>query len=230
MTQKRFGDYAKPSVAVDVVCLTAGARGLSVLLYEREAAPQSGSYALPGGFVQIDESLDEAAERLLRDKAGLTRIFIDQLYTFGQPKRDPRGRVITVAYYALIDTAPFEKAKAQKLMVSVPWSGTEGGPVHVLDGEGERVKLYLDHATIIGHAVKRLRRDIDHSPLGFELLPEHFTLRALQDIHEAVLGETQNKDSFRRRMLATGWLDATGAREQAAHHRPAEHYRFRRPS
>jgi 8-oxo-dGTP diphosphatase len=214
MAHKRFEEYARPSVAVDVVCLTVEGEKLSVLLYERKQAPQPGSLALPGGFVQIDESLDEAAARLLRDKAGLTRVFLEQLFTFGEPKRDPRGRVITVAYYALLDAARFGKATAVKR--SVP--------------SLSRAEMYLDHADIIAEAVKRLRGKLDWSPVGFQLLPEQFTLRQLQDVHEAVRGEAQNKDSFRRRMLASEQLEATGSFERDVLHRPAELYRFRRVS
>lgn len=227
---KRFDEYPRPSVAVDVVCLTVDAGKLSVLLYERSIPPQEGTYALPGGFVQIDESLDDAAARLLRDKAGLSRVFLEQLFTFGDPRRDPRGRVITVGYFALLDAARFGKATAKKLHVQVPWKGKTGGPVDVLDEKGAKVELFLDHADIIGLAVNRLRGKLDYTPVGFQLLPEQFTLRQLQDVHEAVMGEPTNKDSFRRRMLASDQLEATGAHERDVLHRPAELYRFVRRS
>lgn len=222
---KAFADYPKPSVAVDVVCLTVQEGALSVLLYERTIEPERHSYALPGGFVQIDEGLDAAAARLLRDKAGLTEVFLEQLYTFGDPRRDPRGRVITVAYYALLDAPRFQAATAVPARVDVPWLGETGGPVEVRLS-GRRLPLFLDHADILGLAIKRLRGKLDYSPVGFQLLPREFTLRALQDVHEAVRGEPVNKDSFRRRMLATGLLEATGARESEVLHRPAELYRF----
>ena len=227
---RRFEDYPRPSVAVDVVCLTVDAGRLSVLMYERKEPPQQSTSALPGGFVQLDESLDDAAARLLRDKAGLTRVFLEQLFTFGDPRRDPRGRVITVAYYALLEAARFGKATAKKLHLRVPWKGKTGGPVDVLDGSDEKVELFLDHADIIGLAVNRLRGKLDYTPVGFQLLPEQFTLRQLQDVHEAVSGEPQNKDSFRRRMLASDQLEATGAHERDVLHRPAELYRFVRRS
>lgn len=226
----RFEDYPRPSVAVDVVCLTVEERRLSVLLYERTASPQAGTLALPGGFVQIDESLDEAAARLLREKAGLSTVFLEQLFTFGDPPRDPRGRVISVAYYALLDAARFGRASTRKMRLRVPWKGKTGGPVDVIDTAGGKAKLFLDHADIIGLAVNRLRGKLDYTPVGFQLLPEQFTLRELQDVHEAVLGEPQNKDSFRRRMLATAQLEATGSHERDVLHRPAELYRFVRRS
>jgi 8-oxo-dGTP diphosphatase len=217
---------------VDVVALTVEDGSLRVALYERTEAPGLGLVALPGGFVQIDESLDDAAARLLEQKAGLKGCFLEQLYTFGDPRRDPRGRVITVTHYALIDRKRFlvrgEGAKTAR--VEVPWSGETGGPVDAIDDEGRKLELAFDHADVLGLAVKRLRGKLDYSPVGFQLLPAEFTLRQLQDIHEAVRGERVNKDSFRRRMLTSGVLEATGARERDVVHRPAELYRFTRRS
>jgi 8-oxo-dGTP diphosphatase len=229
--------YPRPSVAVDVVALTVEAGALRVALYERTEPPQRGHYALPGGFVRIDESLDDAAARLLQHKAGLAGVFLEQLYTFGDVRRDPRGRVITIAYYALVDARRFRGkmggglvAGASAARLAVPWPGETGGPVDVLDDDGRALPIAFDHADILGLAVKRLRGKLDYSPVGFQLLPAEFTLRQLQEIHEAVRGEELNKDSFRRRMLTSGSLEATGAREQGVLHRPAELYRFLRRS
>jgi 8-oxo-dGTP diphosphatase len=222
--------YPRPSVAVDVVVLTAVGGALRVALYLRREHPSKGRHALPGGFVRIDESLDDAAARLLRDKAGLASVFVEQLYTFGAPGRDPRGRVIAVAYYALVDPHRFEEINeakgARSAVIRVPWAGEIGGPVEAHRDTGERLALAFDHAEIIGMAVKRLRGKLDYTPIGFQLLPAEFTLRALQDVHEAVRGAAVNKDSFRRRLLATGYLEPTGAYERDTAHRPAELYRF----
>jgi 8-oxo-dGTP diphosphatase len=114
--------------------------------------------------------------------------------------------------------------------VVVPWPGETGGPVDVIGDDGAALPLFLDHADILGLAVKRLRGKLDYSPVGFQLLPTEFTLRQLQEVHEAVRGEPVNKDSFRRRMLASGLLEATGAHERDVEHRPAELYRFTRRS
>ena len=226
--------WERPSVAVDIVLLGADRGGLSVAVYQRAEHPAKGRYALPGGFVRLDESLDHAAARLLRGKAGLKGVFIEQLYTFGAPGRDPRGRVIAVGYYALVDAARLERVRrapgARVASVRVPWPGETGGPVDVLDEAGNDLPLAFDHADVVGMAVKRIRGKLDYTPLGFQLLPTEFTLRALQDVHEAVRGEAVNKDSFRRRMLASGFLEATGAHERDATHRPAELYRFVRRS
>lgn len=222
--------FPRPSVAVDVVVLTAVGGALKVALYLRREHPSKGRYALPGGFVRMDESLDDAAARLLRDKVGLTRVFIEQLYTFGAPGRDPRGRIITVAYYALVDPARFDEINAAKdacaATIHVPWPGEIGGPVEARSDRGETIPIAFDHAEIIGTAVKRLRGKLDSTEVGFELLPAEFTLRALQDVHEAVRGAAVNKDSFRRRLLAGGHLSPTGAHERDTPHRPAELYRY----
>jgi 8-oxo-dGTP diphosphatase len=226
--------YPRPSVTVDVVLLTAAPGGLHLLLVRRDDAPFRGAWALPGGFVRIDEPLDAAAGRVLRDKAGLEDVFFEQLYTFGAPRRDPRGRVITVAYYGLVDEARCAAGVAEKgsavVEVVVPWEGETGGPVELRDADGAELKLAFDHADIVGMAVKRLRGKLDYTPVGFQLLPPAFTLRQLQEVHETVLGRPLNKDSFRRRMLASGLLEATGERQEEVEHRPAELYRFGRRS
>jgi 8-oxo-dGTP diphosphatase len=231
-TAKSLSKYPRPSVAVDVVALTVEGGALYVALYKRGEAPFKGQHALPGGFVRIDESLDDAAARLMETKAGFTGVFLEQLYTFGDTRRDPRGRVITVAYYALVDSARFRKmtAPAQAARIAVPWPGETGGPVDVMGADGKPLSLGFDHADILGLAVKRLRGKLDYTPVGFQLLPPEFTLRQLQEVHEAVRAEELNKDSFRRRMLTSGLLEATGARERDVLHRPAELYRFLRRS
>jgi 8-oxo-dGTP diphosphatase len=225
--------YPRPSLAVDVVALTVEGGQLRVALYQRADPPERGHFALPGGFMHIDESLEEAATRVMAAKVGLAGIFLEQLYTFGDVRRDPRGRVVTVAYYALVDARRFAAKRAPAAVsarVIVPWSGETGGPVEVVGDDGRALPLFLDHADILGLAVKRLRGKLDYSPVGFQLLPTEFTLRQLQEIHEAVRGEPVNKDSFRRRMLASGLLEATGAHERDVVHRPAELYRFTRRS
>jgi 8-oxo-dGTP diphosphatase len=220
-------------VAVDVVMLTVAEGALHVALYHRKDAPQPGTWALPGGFMHLDESLEEAALRVIGAKVGLAGVFLEQLYTFGDVHRDPRGRVVTVAYFALIDHARFRVrrlADTTSARVIVPWPGETGGPVEVVDGHGQALPLFLDHADILGLAVKRLRGKLDYTPVGFQLLPVEFTLRELQEVHETVRGEPLNKDSFRRRMLASGQLEATGVHERDVLHRPAELYRFSRRS
>ena len=216
--------FDRPSVAVDVALFTVADGVLRALVIERAEPPQRGSWALPGVFVGLDESLEDAARRALATKAGVGEVFLEQLYTFGAPTRDPRTRVISVTYYALVD--PERLADAELRRVRVPWEGESGGAIEVMSANGEPIPLAFDHAEILGQAVKRLRGKLDYSPIGFQLLPERFTLRRLQDVHETILGKAVNKDSFRRRMLASGQLEPTGEREGDVEHRPAELYRF----
>jgi 8-oxo-dGTP diphosphatase len=217
-------------VAVDVALLSAGPGGLHTVLVRRTAHPHKGRWALPGGFIALDESLDAAAARLLARGTGLKGVFLEQLYTFGAPRRDPRTRVIAVAYYALVDRARFDALETSDAVrvarLQVPWEGETGGPVEAADAEGRPLALAFDHDDILGMAVKRLRGKLDYTPIGFQLLPERFTLFDLQRVHETVLGRPLNKDSFRRRMLATGLLEATGEAQKDVDHRPAELYRF----
>jgi 8-oxo-dGTP diphosphatase len=224
------GRFDRPSVTVDVALLSVFEGGLLTLVVKRGEHPSRGRWALPGGFVRIEESLDRAATRVLAEKVGLGTVYLEQLYTFGDPRRDPRTRVIAVSYYALVDRHRFAAAHAKgELTVArivVPWAGETGGPVELADEKGASLPIAFDHADILGMAVKRVRGKLDYTPVGFQLLPETFTLLDLQRVHETVLARPLNKDSFRRRMLASGQLEATGSAEKDVDHRPAELYRF----
>jgi 8-oxo-dGTP diphosphatase len=233
--------FERPSVTVDVVLLTVREGALWTLLVRRDAHPEKGKWSLPGSFVGMGEGLDQAAARALREKAGLEGVFLEQLYTFGHPDRDPRTRVISVAYYALVSAAALGRAgpagragpggepKHRLCRIEVPWEGETGGRVQVRDGE-DPVSLAFDHADILGMAVKRIRGKLDYTTIGFQLLPTAFTLLELQRVHETVLGRPLNKDSFRRKLLASGQIEATGESERDVDHRPAERYRFVRRS
>lgn len=225
--------FDRPSIAVDVVLLTVADGQLQVAVLDRTDHPDLGNMTLPGTFVAIDESLDAAAERLLIEKVALTGIFVEQLYTFGEPQRDPRMRIITVAYYALVNPErllELSEVGLQRTRIEVPWGGETGGAVDLFDSADVQLNLAFDHAEVIGMAVKRIRGKLNYAPIGYQLLPAEFTLRRLQQVHETVLGNPLNKDSFRRRMLATGELEATGTLEEEVGHRPAELYRFSRHS
>jgi 8-oxo-dGTP diphosphatase len=226
--------FERPSVAVDLVLMGIVGDAPAVLLGRRAEHPFQGRWALPGGFVGIDESLDGAARRVLGGKAHMDGVYLEQLYTFGAVARDPRMRIVSVAYIALLPAERFAAALrgAPDLALAslvVPWPGEEGGAVEARSVEGAAMPLAFDHADMLGLAVRRLRGKIDHSPIGFALLPERFTLRALQDVHEAIRGVRLNKPAFRRRMLDRGWLEPTGERETGASFRPAELYRYRAP-
>jgi 8-oxo-dGTP diphosphatase len=222
-------EFDRPSVTVDLVLLAPDDEGLLTLVLRRPEHPHKGRWALPGGFVGISESLETAAQRVLHEKTGLKGIFLEQLYTFGDPKRDPRMRVMSVAHMALVPREKFKGLRAesgQVARVEVPWAGEEGGSIALLDQAGQRLQLAFDHEHIIALAIKRLRGKVDYSPVAFQLLPEAFTLFQLQKIHQAILGRQLNKDSFRRRMLATELLEPTGEVQVGVGHRPAALYRF----
>lgn len=225
--------FERLSVAVDLILMSVIDGAPAVLLTQRDQHPFDGAWALPGGFVQMDESLDEAAHRVLIEKAGMADAYIEQLYTFGTVNRDPRTRIISVAYFALLPADRF--AAALKTMpelalaeVTVPWRGEAGGAVEVRISDADPLSLAFDHGEIVSLAVRRLRGKLDYSGIAFALLPDRFTLRALQDIYEAILDTKLNKPAFRRRMIDRGWLEATGERETGASFRPAELYRYRK--
>ena len=230
--------YERPALAIDLVLLGLRDARPAALLLERAEHPYAGSWALPGGFVGIKETLDAAAARVLREKAGIAGARLEQLYTFGALDRDPRMRIVSVAYLALMPERAFAEAAEgvpdlSAAIIDVPWTGETGGPVAALStkgrARGEPLRLAFDHADVLALAVRRLRGKLDYSDVGFALLPDLFTLRQLQDVHEAILGTPLNKPAFRRRMLDRGWLEPTGSREAGTSFRPAELYRFRRP-
>jgi 8-oxo-dGTP diphosphatase len=221
--------YARPSVTVDLALMTVVDGAPAALLRRREEHPFKGQWALPGSFVGVDEALDEAALRVLADEAHMSGAFIEQLYTFGDPGRDPRTRVITVAYFALLPAESFREALKQGtdlvLAELVVAPEDDRASVSALNEE-EPLPLAFDHADILHVAVARLRGKLDYSPVAFALLPREFTLRQLQDVHEAILGKHLNKPAFRRRMLDKGWIKGTGRRETNVSFRPAELYSF----
>jgi len=222
--------YERPSVAVDAALIAIRDGALWTLLVQRAEHPAKGAWALPGVFVGFTESLDAAAARALSTKAQLSGVFIEQLYTFGDPDRDPRTRVISVAYYALVEPRALERSAASPdtrlARLSVPWLDETGGPVDAVDDDGTPLPLAFDHAAILGTAVKRIRGKLDYAPIGFELLPPRFSLRELRLVHEAILGRQLNKDSFRRRVLDRGLVLPIGERDTTVGHRPPELYRF----
>ena len=221
--------FERPSVTVDVVLLSPLEGHLHTLLIRRPDHPFKGCWSLPGGFVGMTESLDEAAARVLLAKTGLKKVFLEQLYTFGRPGRDPRTRVISVAYYALVDPGRFEEMRVPEedaLVARIPPFRTTSATVSLKGGNGRPLEIAFDHAEVLAVTLGRIRGKIDYTPIGFELLPAAFTLLELQKVHEIVLGRKLNKDSFRRKMLASGQLDATGESQQDVDHRPASLYRF----
>ncbi len=201
------------SVTVDVVVFTILDRSLHVLLIKRLAKPYSGRFALPGGFVLENESVDAAAIRELREETGVRDLYLEQLYTFGEPKRDPRGRVITVAYYALIP--PTQTLHSTTDAAEAAWFRADELPT-----------LAFDHAQIVDYARTRLRNKLAYTNVGFELLPERFTLSELQAVHEAILGEPLDKRNFRRQILQRPTLQPLQAWKPTGR-KPAQLFRFK---
>ncbi len=206
----------RPSVTVDVVIFSLREKDLKVLLVRRGQPPFAGKWAIPGGFIHPDESLEEAARRELAEETGVRDVYLEQLYTFGSPKRDPRGRVITVAHVALVPESV--TARAGDDAVAAVWHSAYHLP-----------PLAFDHAEIIRYAHQRLRYKLEYTAVGFELLPNTFTLSELQAAYEIVLGETLDKRNFRRRLDEAGILVETGRyREGEGQGRPARLYRYRK--
>ena len=206
--------YEQPGVTVDLVILTVNNNQLKVLLVKRADEPFSGHWSIPGGFLRKDESLDEAALRVMLDKTGVQEEYLEQLYTFGRPERDPRARVITVAYFALIPWKNLPQPTSLKV-AGVDWFDADGVP-----------ELAFDHQDILGYALRRLRAKAGYSNIVYGLLPEQFRLSDLQKMYEAILNQKLDKRNFRKRMLATGLLEETGKKDLNGAHRPAMLFRF----
>lgn len=207
------------AVAVDLVALTFATGALHVLLVRRAEQPARGRFALPGTFVRADEELGAAAVRALRDKAGFDAP-VRQFHAFGAVDRDPRMRIVSIGYMAAVSAEAMHAESG-----ACEWLPVTGGVVR--SPAGRRASLPFDHADIVAHALGDLRRDLDRDGWAFGLLPPLFSLRELQALHEAVRGETLNKPAFRKRLVESGRLVATGEMESGKGFRPAELYRVR---
>jgi 8-oxo-dGTP diphosphatase len=200
-------------VTVDTVIFTIHSGTLKVLLVKRGIPPFAGQFAIPGGFVHEDESLDNAARRELQEETGVSDVYLEQLYSFGEPGRDPRGRVITVAYFALISAA-HSPLRAGTDAAEATWWPVSGLP-----------PLAFDHGQILAYALERLRNKLEYTTVGFQLLPEKFTLSELQEVYEAILGKTLDKRNFRRKLALLKILKPV-AEYRRGGRRPARLYRF----
>jgi 8-oxo-dGTP diphosphatase len=207
--------FERPSVTVDVVILTMRKRRLEALLIKRKHWPFEGLWAIPGGFVNPDESLEDAARRELEEETGVRDVYLEQLYTFGAPHRDPRTRVITVVYYALI--------RAETLRVQAGDDAAEAAwfPVYHLPS------LAFDHVEILSYTMQRLRGKLEYTTIGFQLLSDEFTLSELQEVYEAIRDKPLDKRNFRKKVLSTGILQPTTNTRKSGPYRPAALYRFR---
>jgi 8-oxo-dGTP diphosphatase len=207
--------YDKPSVTVDVIIFTIQDTQLHILLIRRKVWPFENDWALPGGFVKMKESLEEAAKRELLEEAGIENVYLEQLYTFGEPARDPRTRVITVAYFALIPS-PNLTLTATTDASEAKWFSINDLP-----------NLAFDHGEIIKYSLERLKSKINYTTIAASLLPDSFTLTQLQKVYEVILGENLDKRNFRKKILSLDLIEETKEINKGNPHRPAKLYRFK---
>jgi len=210
-------EYPRPSLTVDAVVFGFDDQDLKVLLIQRGLEPFQGKWALPGGFVHMDEPLEAAVRRELKEETGLTNVFLEQLYTFGDVARDPRGRVVSVAYYGLVKLADHQ------VLAATDASNAAWFPV------AELPPLAFDHDRIMEAAHKRLQGKVRYQPIGFELLPKKFTLSNLQHLYETILERPLDKRNFRKKILGMAGGDLlidTGEIEQDVSHRAARLFSF----
>lgn len=208
-------DYPRPTLTVDIVVFSVCDNQLQVLLIQRGTEPFKGMWALPGGHVEIKEALETAALRELQEETGVQDAYLEQLYTYGDPLRDPRGRVISVAYFSLIPSCNTIRIEGGSDATSANWFPVDNLPL-----------LAFDHTDIIAYATRRLRYKLEYSAVGFELLPDTFTLSQIQSTYEIILGEKLDKRNFRRRILEANIIEPTD-RFHSGEGRPARLYRYR---
>jgi 8-oxo-dGTP diphosphatase len=217
LTQVTFKyEYERPGLTVDCVIfgLDLEMETLKVVLIERDADPFAGEWAIPGGFVRSNETLSAAATRELVEETGISDVFLEQLFTFGDPGRDPRGWVVSVGYYALV--AP-EKHRLQAATDArqAQWFSVNSLP-----------PLAFDHDKILKTALQRLRGKLTYAPIGFELLPQKFTIKQLQKLYEIVLGQSLDNRNFRKKIFAMDVLKELNEMQKGVAHRAARLYRF----
>jgi 8-oxo-dGTP diphosphatase len=208
-------EYPHPAVTTDIVIFTIRQDELKVLLIKRALPPYQNVWALPGGFVHLEESLEAGARRELEEETGVRDVYLEQLYTFGEPDRDPRERVITVAYYALVPSGEFD-IQAGSDAEGVSWFGMQELP-----------DLAFDHEAILDMAYERLKAKLGYSTIAFQFMPRNFTLSELQHVHEVILGEPVDKRNFRKRVLGLDLIKETGKQKREGAHRPAMLYRVK---
>jgi 8-oxo-dGTP diphosphatase len=207
-------EHPRPGLTVDCVVFGLDEEDLKVLLIQRGVEPFRGRWALPGGFVGLDETLEEAARRELEEETGVRQVFLEQLYTFGAVDRDPRDRVVSVAYYALVKLSD-HRIKAATDARDAAWFAVSDVPA-----------LAFDHDQILAVAVERLKSKVRYQPIGFELLPPKFTLTQLQGLYETVLEKPLDKRNFRKKILGMDVLVELDEVEFDVAHRAARLYRF----
>jgi len=204
----KLSDYSQPSVTVDLVIFTIKENDLKVLLIKRNKEPFKGRWALPGGFVRINETLDEAAKRELKEETNVKDVYLEQLYTFGEPKRDPRGRVITVSYIALVNSDKLE-LKADTDVSDAQWFSMKKIPI-----------LGFDHKAILDYSLKRLKWKFEYTTVAFSLLPKEFTISQIQKIYEIVFNKKFDKRNFAKKILSLNILKEEEIKKDVSYRPP----------
>jgi len=207
-------DYPRAALTTDCVVFGLDEGDLKVLLIQRGLPPFEGRWALPGGFVRLDERLEDAALRELREETGIEKVYLEQLCTIGDIGRDPRERVVTVAYYALVRLSD-HRVRAATDAREAAWFALDDLP-----------RLAFDHDNILATAHQRLRGKVRYQPIGFELLPNKFAIRQLQHLYEVILDRPLDKRNFRKKILAMDILVELNEVETDVAHRAARLYRF----
>jgi len=206
--------YPRPALTVDCVVFGYDLISLKLLLIRRKYPPFENCWAFPGGFVRVDETLDAAARRELEEESGVKNIFLEQLYTFGAVERDPRERVVSVAYYALISLAE-QALKAATDACDAQWFAIQEVP-----------ELAFDHAEILKLAIQRLKAKVRYEPIGFELLPKKFAISQLRHLYETILEKPIDKRNFYKKVQSMNLLIDLNEYQQGVSHRAAKLYRF----
>jgi 8-oxo-dGTP diphosphatase len=206
--------YPHPAVTVDCIIFGFDGQTLKVMLIQRKSEPFSKMWALPGAFVNEDESLENCAERVLMKECNISGVYLEQLFTFGMPSRDPRERVISVAYMGLVKTADFELIAGNDEL-QIEWRDIK-----------EVQDLAFDHSQILETAIQRIRGKIRYQPIGFELMNAKFTLPQLQQLYEAILGQSLDRRNFRKKLLSMQILKQLPEKQQNVAHKAAFYYEF----
>jgi 8-oxo-dGTP diphosphatase len=209
-------EYPRPALTVDAVVFGLDEEDLKVLLIRRDLEPFRGKWALPGGFVRVEETLEDAVRRELEEETGIAQLFLEQLYTFSAVDRDPRERVVTVAYFALV--------KLSDHRIRAATDARDAAWFTVSEARG----LAFDHDRILATALERLKGKVRYQPIGFELLPAEFTLSQLQRLYETILETPLDKRNFRKKILGMDFLVALDDVQKDVAHRAARLYRFDR--
>lgn len=213
-TIKSFDNYKNPSLAIDLVVFGYHEERLSVMLLNRKEAPFRNSWTLPGGFLQMTETFSDTCDRVLKTKLGITNLYLEQLYSFDAVDRDPRGRVISVTYFALVNPTQFEIV-AGSMANDVKWFEIKELP-----------QLGFDHDQLYRKALQRLKAKILYNPVGFELLNDQFTLPELHRLYECILDISIDRRNFRRKILESGYILSTGKRKTGLQNRHPDIYLF----